>query len=518
VDESEPIMKKVKGSLPLSISLLMAICLSTFCVSTFCWIGGARGDVRVDFGAGKASQTLRSTTIDGAIYVALEDLARVLGSGQFWRAETKKMVLILGEHKVKVTANNPVVVVDDERFQMPHAVRYGTGGLLVPVKYFIPLLGPLLSDGLQWSEADQTLQMNLAETNIRRIQVDPKSNGTLVTITLNQPLNFELSTSRPNWLHLSLFGGTLDPSEFNSVQPIGHVQEIRAYQFPDCAQISFKLKEESISYKAYQQSEPNRILLSLRTESSASGSASEGLIRARGFEPDQAQNPVDVVVIDPGHGGKDPGAIGPSGLKEKEVVLDICKRLASLLRSRLGLKVILTREDDTFISLSGRTKMANAQGADVFVSVHANASKRRAANGFETYFLAEAKNDAGRAAAILENSALRFERPEGSMEGMSDLDFILYDMVQNEFHQESEYLAGIIQEQLDGKLSTTNRRVNQAPFYVLNGAYMPAVLVETAFISNSEEEGLLKKRWFRQKIAEALYESMRSFKEKYERL
>jgi N-acetylmuramoyl-L-alanine amidase len=104
------------------------------------------------------------------------------------------------------------------------------------------------------------------------------------------------------------------------------------------------------------------------------------------------------------------------------------------------------------------------------------------------------------------------------MEGMSDLDFILYDMVQNEFHQESEYLAGIIQEQLDDQLSITNRRINQAPFYVLNGAYMPAVLVETAFISNPDEEALLKKRWFRQKIAEALYESVRTFKEKYERL
>ncbi len=492
--------------------------LLLFSVLTFCWIGTSGADIRVDFSAGKASRTLRSAVIDGNVYVALEDLAAILGSGQFWRTETKKMVLVFGQHKVKVTANNPLIMVDDQRFQMPLAVRYGIGGLQVPVEYFIPLINPLLSDELRWTSDDQTLEMDLSETNIRRIRVDPKSNGTLVTLWLDEPLNFELSTSRPNWLHVSLFGGNLNPSEFNSLKKIGHVQEIRAYQFPDCAQISLKLKEESISYKAYSQGEPDRILLSLRTEPSARWNASEGLIRARGFETERAQNPVDVVVIDPGHGGKDPGAIGPSGLQEKEVVLDICKRLASLLQTRLGLQAILTRQDDTFISLSGRTKMANAEGADLFLSVHANASKRRSANGFETYFLAEAKNDAGRAAAILENSALRFERPEGSMEGMSDLDFILYDMVQNEFHQESEYLAGIIQEQLDGQLSITNRRVNQAPFYVLNGAYMPAVLVETAFISNPDEETLLKKRWFRQKIAEALYESVRTFKEKYERL
>jgi len=224
------------------------------------------------------------------------------------------------------------------------------------------------------------------------------------------------------------------------------------------------------------------------------------------------------VVIDPGHGGKDPGAIGVTGLKEKEVILDIAQRLAKLLRTRLGLKVILTRNDDTFIPLSARTKLANAQGADLFVSIHANASKRREANGFETYFLDQAKNDAGRAAAILENSALRFELPEVSVAGMSDLDFILYDMIQNEFHQESEHLAGIIQGELEKKLHIGSRGVNQAPFYVLNGAYMPAVLVEAAFISNPEEETLLKKRWFRQKIAESLYESVRAFKEKYEGL
>jgi N-acetylmuramoyl-L-alanine amidase len=497
---------------------MAAVILLSFSVLAVCWPGSSRGDIRVDFSSGKTSRTLRSVTIDGAVYVTLEDLAAVLGSGQFWRTETKKMVLILGQHKVKVTANNPLVVVDDQRFQMPLPAQYGAGGLLVPVEYFIPLLNPLLSDGLRWTGADRTLQMNLSKANVRRIQVEPKSNGTLVTLWLDQPLDFELSTSRPNWLHISLFGGDLNPGEFNSLTQIGHVQEIRAYQFPDCAQISLKLREESISYKAYQQSEPDRILLSLRTESSTRWNASEGLIRARGFETERAQNPVDVVVIDPGHGGKDPGAIGPSGLLEKEVVLDICKRLASLLETRLGINAILTRGDDTFISLSGRTKMANAEGADLFISVHANASRKRSANGFETYFLAEAKNDAGRAAAILENSAIRFERPESSMEGMSDLDFILYDMVQNEFHQESEYLASIIQERLDEQLSITNRRVNQAPFYVLNGAYMPAVLVETAFISNPDEEALLKKRWFRQKIAESLYESVRTFKEKYERL
>ncbi len=482
------------------------------------WTIDVQAVVRVDFGGQRSSSTLPSSVIAGEEYIALEDLARVLGAGQFWRPETKKMVLVLGGHKVKVTARNPVVVVDDQRFHMPLDAQYGINGILVPVQHFVPLISGLLPEGIRWTADEKTLQVTLGDHNIQGLSISPKSNGTLVTIRLSKPLEFELSTSRPNWLHLSLFGGSLLPSEINTLEKIGQVQEIRSYQFEDCAQISFKLAKEAISYKAYRHTDPHRILLSLRDESSAGWTSTDGLIRARGFEEDRARNPVDVVVLDPGHGGKDPGALGATGLQEKEVVLDITKRLAQLLTTRLGMKVILTREDDTFIPLGTRTKMANAQGADLFMSIHANASKRRAANGFETYFLDHAKNDAGRAAAILENSALRFERPEASVAGMSDLDFILYDMIQNEFHQESEHLAGIIQGELERELHTANRRVNQAPFYVLNGAYMPAVLVETAFISNPDEESLLKKRWFRQKIAEALYESVRAFKEKYEGL
>lgn len=492
--------------------------LSTVMLTMAVWSLDSQAAVRVDFGGRRASSTLQSTVIAGEEYVALEDLARILGAGQFWRPETKKMVLVFGGHKVKVTARNPVVVLDDRRLHMPAKAEYGLSGILVPIRHFVPLISGILPEGIRWTPAEKTLQVTLGDTNIRGITISPKTNGTLVTIDLIRPLEFELSTSRPNWLHVSIFGGTLHPGEIRSVEKMGHVQEIRAYQFDDCAQISLKLAKEAISYKAYRRVEPHRILLSLREEPSAGWNAAEGLIRARGFEEDRAQNPVDVVVIDPGHGGKDPGAIGITGLLEKEVVLDIAKRLANLLSTRMGLKVILTREDDTFIPLGARTKLANAQGADLFVSIHANASPKRDANGFETYFLDQAKNDAGRAAAILENSALKFERPEVSVAGMSDLDFILYDMIQNEFHQESEHLAGIIQGELDETLHTRNRRVNQAPFYVLNGAYMPAVLVETAFISNPEEETLLDKRWFRQKIAEALYESVKGFKEKYEGL
>jgi N-acetylmuramoyl-L-alanine amidase len=225
---------------------------------------------------------------------------------------------------------------------------------------------------------------------------------------------------------------------------------------------------------------------------------------------------IDVIVIDPGHGGPDSGAVGSKGLAEKNVTLDIAQRLKQLLEKEHGLKIILTRTDDVLVPLEERTALANRNAADLLISIHTNASVKRSARGSETFFLSAAKTDEARAAAALENSSIRFEPPGSSPVGSADLEYILMDLVQSEYQRESQDLAGMIQRRLTDELPIPGRGVNQAGFVVLNKAYMPAVLVETAFISNQKEEGLLKKSSFRQKIAEALYESIKQFKRKYE--
>jgi N-acetylmuramoyl-L-alanine amidase len=221
-------------------------------------------------------------------------------------------------------------------------------------------------------------------------------------------------------------------------------------------------------------------------------------------------------VIDPGHGGPDSGAVGRDGLMEKEVTLDVARRLRELLEKEGKLKTILTRETDTLVPLEERTQIANRNGADLFISIHTNSFRKRSVRGCETFFLSAAKNDDARAAAALENSSVRFELKGDRSQSVSDLDFILMDLVQSEYLKESSDLAGIIQEHLKTSLSLPGRGVSQAGFVVLNKAYMPAVLVETAFISNKKEEGLLKKDSFRQEIAQALFESVMDFKKKYE--
>ena len=231
----------------------------------------------------------------------------------------------------------------------------------------------------------------------------------------------------------------------------------------------------------------------------------------------QSEDPKPVhkltVVIDAGHGGRDPGAVGPGGVFEKDIALGISLRLKEKIE-QAGLAVVLTRDKDIFVPLAERAQIANRVNADAFISVHANAS-RRGAWGFETYFLSiSATDEEARKMALIENGAATFENNGGSdlpPDVNSDLGAILFDMAQAEYIRESEKLAVTIQGRLDEILDTHNRGVKQAPFMVLTNAAMPAVLVEIGFVSSKKEVKLLAEPEMQDKIAEALNASVSKF-------
>ncbi len=218
---------------------------------------------------------------------------------------------------------------------------------------------------------------------------------------------------------------------------------------------------------------------------------------------DQSRWALDLVVIDPGHGGKDPGAVGATGLKEKDVTLDVGLRLNQVLQKK-NIKTVMTRSDDTFIALSDRTSIANKASGKLFISLHCNSAKQRKAKGMETYFLAPSKTERAMQVALLENEAIRFEDTQDRYRELTEESYILMTMTQATFTQESELLAGMVQETVSKKAGSKDRGVDQAGFYVLIGASMPAILFEIAFISNREEEKKLKDKKFRQKIAEEI--------------
>jgi N-acetylmuramoyl-L-alanine amidase len=221
----------------------------------------------------------------------------------------------------------------------------------------------------------------------------------------------------------------------------------------------------------------------------------------------------DCVVLDPGHGGRDPGAVGPSGTFEKDRTLEIALLARDLMAIQTpGLRVVLTRTDDRYVSLGARTRLANSEQADLFISIHCNAATRRDAAGFETFFLSLARTDDARAVAALENGVTVLDDPADSAATPDALSFLLADIAQNLFLTQSSAFASIVQQNLarmreDG----LDRGVKQAGFYVLRGAYMPSVLVETAFISNPGEEALLASLDFRFEAARAIVSAVEEF-------
>ncbi|MBN2538357.1 N-acetylmuramoyl-L-alanine amidase [candidate division WOR-3 bacterium] len=221
------------------------------------------------------------------------------------------------------------------------------------------------------------------------------------------------------------------------------------------------------------------------------------------------------IVLDPGHGGKDPGAVGPQGTEEKTIVFDITGRVKQRLEAE-GFEVLLSRRRDEYVPLPARSKLANEAKADLFVSIHANAAENRDACGFETYFLSEAKTDWERTVAARENAVLEYELPEGA-DLTEELELILSDLAQNEFLTESSQLAAAIQESAVPCARVKDRGVRQANFFVLRDNYMPAVLVEVGFLSNRSEEKLLQQPQHRERLAEGVANGIVRFVLQYER-
>ncbi len=229
------------------------------------------------------------------------------------------------------------------------------------------------------------------------------------------------------------------------------------------------------------------------------GNGDRSLIRSLGLK-------LQRVIIDPGHGGHDTGTIGPSGYTEKDLVLDVSKRLKELIEKEIGAEVILTRDDDRFIPLETRTAIANQHEGDLFISIHANSSRVRTVRGVETFYLNLTTSREALDIATRENAA-----SEHSIHELQDLSkkILLQDKV-----EESRELARVMQKSLAGRRNSgTDRGVKQAPFIVLMGANMPSILAEISFISNPQEEKLLKDSDYRQSIAESLLAGVKSYSE-----
>lgn len=366
---------------------------------------------------------------------------------------------------------------------------------------------------------------------------------TRIVIDHDKPLKFQaFELKKPDRLVFDIERARIDDSINKEPIPVhdGVLRQVRASQNdPNTVRVVLDLASLN-SYVAFPLHEPERLVIDVTGASNdddEGGSASGQAASAAGGGSTAQVKPqpgakqastgnklslsrqmglkVRAIAIDAGHGGRDPGAIGKYGLKEKEVALDIAKRLSDLVKERLDCKVIMTRDDDTFIPLDERPAIAKTKGADLFVSVHVNANRRRKTRGIETYIQSLTASDRdAMATAAFENATSTKTLSQLNTE----LNKILKDLALRDKQDESIELAHYVQSSLVDTMRpvkghVVNLGVKKAFFYVLVNTEMPSILAEVGFISNPAEEKLLKKGSYRQKIAEALYKGVKKFVE-----
>ena len=284
-------------------------------------------------------------------------------------------------------------------------------------------------------------------------------------------------------------------------------------------QLSSKVVRQNNEYFVHIDSFINIVNSSLQNLSIISNS-SEMIISSTTKTKNVAIKNIDIeknkwkfstIIIDPGHGGKDPGAVGYRGTLEKDIALDVAKRLEKKISKNMKVKTVLTRDEDIFLKLGERTRIANENNGSLFISIHANAATDRRASGFETFLIGPNKNEAAVRVAARENSVLELEGVAGKK--LTNEDLIQATIAQSAFASKSEKFAALVQEEIGKRVQGKNRGVKQAGFYVLMGASMPNVLVELGFISNLAEEKKLRSSQYREVLATAIFRAL----EKYEK-
>jgi N-acetylmuramoyl-L-alanine amidase len=388
-------------------------------------------------------------------------------------------------------------------------VVFDAGHWLVPVDSIARLLAPLLDAKVEWRASSRVLLVgNVA---IPRVTVTTFVTGDAARVVLEAsekvPFRVEQQEGR---VTVSILRDLLDVP-FQQQRLAGGIVE--AVQFVGGKENLFAitLGRRFQQMKAVEQEGPTRLVLEFQGPPLSVAKAAAAAPAPRPTPTPEARM-ARTVVIDPGHGGEEVGAKGLQGSLEKDVTLSVARKLRALIVNQLGLQVFLTRDRDEDLGLDQRTAIANNYKADLFISIHSNASRARDAKGSEVYFLSyQASDDEGRRIAQLEGEAVPV--PDAPPGLGSDVALILWDMAQAEHLEESSSLASRIQEELAVVTGSQGRGVKQAPFRVLVGAAMPAVLVEIAFISNPEEEKLLTSDAYQSKVATALVRGIARFEQ-----
>jgi N-acetylmuramoyl-L-alanine amidase len=416
--------------------------------------------------------TLECVVDDGQNMVCLSEMAKIFKAYMQWNPITKVVVLTKDKNTLNFRIGSPNVQINNRYYKMDAPLRLITGRIFIPLNFIVHNFANLFNLLIRWDKDDKRLIIDSKETYVSSMKEELSR-------------RFPPSPNLPNRDTVSITS--------NSMKLTNRIYE---------EQVKNPIQEKSNS-------------LEITNNIGQTDNTSDSVILAQNSPPDNVR--IRTIVIDPGHGGKDSGAVGRTGLLEKNVVIDISKRLRFALQRTLpDINVLLTRDSDYFIPLRERTRFANYKNADLFISIHSNASYASKAHGFEVFCLStEASDDASRALAAAENEVISLEKEAGS-NNIDMIKLILGDIAQQEFIDESMELAALVQSIACKNMGVANRGVKSAFFWVLRDAMMPAVLIEVGFLTNPLEENRLRSEEFRDSMVSSICDAIVAYKYKYE--
>ncbi len=495
---------------------------------------------------GQISSIIRN----GMTYISAKDISKILSGNYYYNPTAAKVEMKFENFNLKVTAKNQFIVMMDKNknrnlvFQIPISTLLINDDVFIPIDYTLKYIEIAYQKKLKYNKKTKDLivtndpsdifaQLKYAKPTeimvekspaIKRIsdydifgmEITEMANGTLIRLKTSRRINKYSSSIHEGKLFFFVSGASVDPAFVKSAKAAGAVRKVRVKTVKGNKQIEFTLKG-GVKYADSLQSsskdiDTDDILITIQND------ALDKL--TKDIEADKNKWNFNVIVIDAGHGGKDPGAIGVTGLREKDVNLGVALELEKVLKKKMpDVKIVLTRSTDKFVELYMRGKIANENHGKLFISIHANslAKKNSKVRGFDVYLLRPGRTEKAIKIAEMENSVIQYEDNPARYQTLTDENFILVTMAHSAYLRYSERFAEILYKKWAKELKVPARGVKQAGFYVLVGASMPSVLVETGFISNRQDEAYLKSKKGRREIAKTIFNSIVEYREFYEK-
>jgi N-acetylmuramoyl-L-alanine amidase len=447
----------------------------------------AGGSILIDFPDGRPATRIETRQGDGVTYLRLADLARGAGGARHWNATNGKMTLTIGPRRIAMTSGNPLTTLDATVLNVGHPVLLSDGDFWVPESFLRHALAPAMNAEVVNTEGEGEYRFAKLGPVVTSIGIDERSDGTAVVFGLNELADFVAESAERGAIQVIVPGGRLIDT-LAVLEGAGLVSSVAATGGGDGVIADIRVDAGATSFEAGLYHDPYRIEILVGSGQDASY-MTPALKERRGLLPTGRdilavrEGEVETVMIDPGHGGRDRGAVGSSGLVEKDVTLALAEELSRILQ-RDGFYVFMTRSSDSYVQLKRRAELANLAGADVFVSLQADAWYSRAASGFGVAYHAPPAVRM-RPHGLSRGAGLKYVEGAGVARNESGLEWA---HVQDAFRDESRRLAGAVHERMAADLESPDRGVSSRSLSVLSGCAMPAIVIEVGFMSNGGDE------------------------------